>query len=101
MEKENKGKRWTVQEENRLIKQIEARPQNLQYCFTIVAEELGRTTTGVAAHWYAKTSKDSKRICFFTASKNRVSKNRKNGEGEAAPRTLWDKMISLIKSYIQ
>lgn len=92
------GKRWTRQEDLRLIRQIQARPQNLHQCFLIIAEELGRTESGVAGRWYTTVSKDPANMCFFTASPKHVSKNRKNGMGEESSYSIWRRLLNIIRN---
>ena len=92
-----KSKKWSQSEDQRLLRQVKAFPQNLHKCFIIVAEELGRTEGAVATRWYTVVSKDPKNMCFFTASPKHVSKNRKNGMGNAISRSLWSRLVALIK----
>lgn len=91
------NKRWTKEEDDRLLKQVKAFPQNLHKCFVIVAEELGRTEGGVAGRWYTKLSQDQSNLCFFTASPKHVSKNRKNGEGKECKMSIWRRLVNLIR----
>ena len=91
-------RKWSHSEDLRLIRQIKARPQNLHKCFLIVAEELGRTEGAVASHWYSKLSKDPTVLCFFTASQQHVSKNRKNSMGVPSSTSIWQKLIRIIRS---
>lgn len=90
------NKRWTRAEDLRLARQVQSRPQNLHNCFVIVAEELGRTESGVAGRWYQHVSKDPTCKCFFTASPQHVSMNRKNGEGEPSNRSIWNSLLRAL-----
>ena len=92
----NHRKKWTPNEEQRLLRQVRAFPQNLHKCFVIVSEEIGRTEGAVANHWYTKVSKDPKNIAFFTASARHISKNRKNGAGEESTETIWKKFLRIL-----
>ena len=92
------NKRWTRQEDLRLIRQVQAFPQNLHKCFLMVAEELGRTESGVAGRWYGHVSQDPQNMCFFTASPKHVSRNRKNGMGEESNSTIWRKLKAVLRS---
>lgn len=92
------NKRWTRSEDLRLARQVQAFPQNLHKCFLMVAEELGRTESGVAGRWYQHVSRDPQNLCFFTASPKHVSKNRKNGMGEEINNSIWRKLVSFLKS---
>lgn len=93
-------RRWTADEDNRLIRHVKARPQNLKYCFMMVAEEIGRTPTAVSAHWYSVTSKKPEVLCFFTASPHHISRNRKNGVGEPSNGSVWRRLLSAIRNII-
>lgn len=98
--KENQSRRWTKQEEDRVIRQIKAFPQNLHKCFLLVSDEIGRSPSAVENRWYTKISKrdDVQSLCFFTASAKHVSKNRKNGMGEDSNPGIWRKLITVLKS---
>ena len=89
---------WTSEEDERLIRQIKAFPQNLHRCFLMVGEEIGRTETACATRWYTKLSKDPAVLCFFTASPKHVSKNRKNGTGVESNRGIWQRLITVLRS---
>lgn len=43
-------KKWTAEEEKRLLQQVSASPQNLTKCFLAVSESIGRTPQAVANH---------------------------------------------------
>ena len=94
----NHRKKWTPNEEQRLLRQVRAFPQNLHKCFVIVSEEIGRTEGAVANHWYSSLSKKPESLCFFTASPKHVSKNRKNGMGEESNRSIWRRLLNIIKN---
>lgn len=91
-------KRWTEEEDQRLIRHIMAFPQNLNLCFVAVAEETGRTKKAVAGHWYNVVSKKPEVYCFFTASSSHVCRNRKNGEGTPTAPSIWRRLLNIIKS---
>lgn len=90
-------KKWTRQEDERLLRQVKAFPQNLHRCFMIVAEELGRTESAVSGHWYTSLSKRPDVMCFFTASPKHVSKNRKNGMGMESNSSIWRALVNAIR----
>ena len=92
------NKRWTRAEDLRLARQVQAFPQNLHKCFLIVAQELGRTESGVAGRWYGHVSKDPANTCFFTASPKHVSKNRKNGIGVESNGSIWRRLMAVIRN---
>ena len=95
------ARRWSENEEKRLIQQVMTYPQNLNACFIVVSEVIGRTPVAVAAHWYAVTSKrpDVKR--FFTASSKHIALNRKNGEGVPSTESIWRKLLRVINRLIK
>lgn len=95
------SKKWTEEEEQRLIRQVRAFPQNLNKCFLIVSEEIERTPAAVASHWYSVTSKRPEVICFFTASAKHVAKNRKNGEGIPSTESIWRKLLRVVNRLIK
>ena len=94
----NNHKKWTVEEDECLIRYVKARPQNLKACFLAVSEATGRTERAVAYHWYTRTSKDPRYLCFFTASSRHIAKNRKNVEGEASNYNIWRKFLRILRS---
>ena len=94
------NKRWTRQEDLRLIRQVQAFPQNLHKCFLMVAEELGRTESGVAGRWYGHVSQDPANMCFFTASPKHVSKNRKNGMGVESNGSIWRRLMKVLRNIV-
>lgn len=91
-------KRWTRSEDLRILRHVQARPQNLHKCFMMVAEELGRTESAVAGRWYQHVSQDPANLCFFTASPKHVSKNRKNGMGEESTPSIWRRLMTVLRS---
>jgi hypothetical protein len=90
--------RWIAEEDACLLRHVKARPQNLHYCFLMVAEEIGRTDKAVAAHWYSVLSKKPEAMCFFTASPHHISKNRKNGMGVESNGNIWRRLMAVIRS---
>ena len=93
-------RKWTNEEDERLLRQIRTFPQNLHKCFMIVSEEIGRTDKAVAAHWYQHLSKRPEALCFFTASAKHISKNRKNGMGVESNSTIWRRLVAAIRNII-
>jgi hypothetical protein len=91
-------KKWSRAEDLRLLRGVQARPQNLHHCFMMVAEELGRTEGAVANHWYTVVSKDPANLCLFTASPKHVSKNRKNGVGQETGNSIWRRLLNVIRN---
>jgi hypothetical protein len=91
------ARRWTREEDDRLLRHVRVFPQNLSRCFHIVAEETGRTPGAVQARWYTHVSKQPDTLCFFTASEHHVSKNRKNGMGVSTRPSLWRRLLNIIR----
>lgn len=92
------NKRWTADEDARLLQQVKAFPQNLSRCFHVVSEVTGRTPQAVASHWYSVVSKRPGTTCFFTASPHNVSVNRKNGIGLQSSHSIWQRLLSIIRN---
>lgn len=93
-------RRWTKEEDDRLLRQITAFPQNLNKCFFIVAEEIDRSPKAVAGHWYQKLSKRPDVMCFFIASQRHIARNRKNGTGMPSNPSIWRRFLRVIKSVL-
>lgn len=104
-------KKWTTEEDNRLLRQIEAFPHNLNKCFFIVSQELTeqyesegtgapRTPTACAARWYTVLSKRPNITQFATISKHHLSRNRKNGMGIPINYSVWRRFMTLIRNFI-
>ena len=85
------GKRWSKSEDLRLVRQVQAFPQNLHRCFVIVAEELGRTEDGVAKRWYKHISHDPGYTSFFALA----SPSQKDYKKETKIQKLWKFLIRL------
>lgn len=96
-----KPRKWTVEEDERVFRQVKAFPQNLSKCFILLSEELDRTPSSIANHWYTKVSKDPKNLAFFTASEQHVSANRKNGEGKESSTNIWKRLCRILKSILK
>lgn len=95
---QNNYRRWTPEEDEKLLNQVRVFPQNLKRCFILVAEDIDRSPSAVAAHWYSKLSKGyNNGLCFFTASSRHVSPNRKNGEGVSIRPTIWRRLLNAIR----
>ena len=89
-------RRWTTQEEKRVVRQVLAFPQNLSRCFLIVGEEIDRTKGAVENRWYSKLSKDPEVQAFFVASPQHVSINRKNGMGQPSNERIWKRLLRVL-----
>lgn len=91
-------RKWTEEEDELLLRQVKAFPQNLSKCFLMVAQNVDRSKGAVAAHWYQTVSKRPDVVCFFTASSHHVSKNRKNGEGVTTNNSIWQRLLRVIRN---
>lgn len=101
-----RNKKWTNEEDDVLIRYVRNHPQNLKKCFMMVSEHLTdagtpRTPSAVAAHWYTAASKKPDALCFFTASEQHVSRNRKNGEGVESTANIWRRLVRAISSLFE
>lgn len=94
----NEYRKWTEEEENRLIQQVRIFPQNLTRCFLIVSEVIGRSPKAVSLHWYSVVSKRPDITCFFTASPKHIAKNRKNSSGVESCRNIWQHLLAIIRN---
>jgi hypothetical protein len=90
-------KRWTAEEDKRLLQQVRVFPQNLHKCFITVAEVTGRTPTACASRWYTKLSKDPANAVFLTVSSRHKIMNRKNGKGVRSTPSLFQRILKLLK----
>lgn len=91
-------KKWTEEEDDRLLQQVKAFPQNLSKCFLIVSEVTGRSPKAVQARWYTVVSKKPNSTCFFTASSKSISRNRKNEKGTESNSTIWQRLLAIIRN---
>jgi hypothetical protein len=94
--------RWTPEEDNVLINQIKVHPQNLKRCFELVAEDLDRSPSAVANHWYTVVSKKKgvEFLCFGTVTPQYFSKNRKNSMGVDITNTIWRRFCNLVRNLL-
>ena len=91
------AKRWTIEEDRRLLQQIRVFPQNLNKCFIIVSEVIGRSPGACANRWYTKLSKDPANAVFLTVSSKHKIMNRKNGKGVRSSSSLFRRILKLLK----
>lgn len=91
-------RKWTEEEDELLLRQVRAFPQNLNRCFLMVAQNIDRSPGAVANHWYSVVSKRPDATCFFTASAHHVSKNRKNGKGVETNSSIWNRLLRIIRN---
>ncbi len=89
-------KKWTASEDDILLQQVRQYPSNLTRCFIAVSNTLGRSPSSIANRWYTVVSKKPDSTCFFTASQEQISINRKNGIGIECTANIWQTLLSLI-----
>ena len=89
-------KRWTPEEDRRLLQQIRVFPQNLHKCFLIVSEVTERTPGACANRWYTKLSKDPANAVFLTVSSRHKVMNRKNGKGVRSSRSVFQRILRIL-----
>jgi len=46
------NKKWTASEDEILLQSVKQSPQNLSRCFLSVAQNIDRSPSAVANHWY-------------------------------------------------
>jgi len=91
-------RKWTEEEDDYLLQQVKAMPQNLTQCFIAVSRNIDRSPNAVANHWYSVVSKRPDVTCFFTASSHHLSRNRKNGAGVQINRSIWQRLMQVIRN---
>lgn len=92
----NSMRKWTHEEDEILFRYVKAGVGNLKLCFISVAEQIGRTPCGVAAHWYAVLSKKEGYNAFARVSPDNVLWNRKNGKGERSSLSIWQRILRMF-----
>lgn len=90
-------RRWTAEEDTRLLQQIRVFPHNLSKCFITVADVLDRTPTACASRWYTKLSKDPANAVFVTISARHKTLNRKNGEGTSSSESVFRRILRILR----
>lgn len=79
-------RRYTEEEDLKIIKKVNENPLNLTQCFKELAIELGRTPGAIHYRWYRVLSvrEESKaNTVFFTLGKKRKLLNRKIERGDS------------------
>lgn len=79
-------RRYTEEENLKIIKKISENPSNLSKCFEELSIELGRTPQAIKTKWYQCLSlrEESKaNTVFFTLGKKRKLLNRKVERGDS------------------
>lgn len=100
---EREWKRWSEEEDGVLLRYVETYPHNLHKCFIMVSEHLTdagvpRSVGAVSAHWYSVLSKKTNHVCFFSASKKSIARNRKNTMGTEISSSIWQRFLRIIRS---
>jgi hypothetical protein len=91
-----KTKRWTAQDEYKLIKNVEKHVLCLTKAFEATSKEIQRSPKAVQAHWYMKTSKYCGRTLFMTVSGKHVAVNRKNAKGQPIRVPIYKRLLSIL-----
>lgn len=94
--KGKKAPKWTMADEDRLIRNVEKHVLCLRQAFDITSKEVQRSPKAVAAHWYQRTSKNCGRTLFATVSGTHIAVNRKNGKGQPMKVSLYKRILSLL-----
>lgn len=99
---EKKNRKWTHREDLVLLRKLSHSPGNIHATFMAVAQELGRTTGSVAAHWYSVLSKKPEVFIYGFMTKTFILKNRKNGTKYSLPfqPNIWRRFVALIRSAV-
>lgn len=98
-ETNERGRRWGKEEDDTLLRYMDAHGiGNLKACFIAVAEQIGRTPTAVAAHWYSVLSMKKDVKVFNRISKTDILWNRKNGEGKPSTLSIWRRILRVLRS---
>lgn len=93
-EESTHGGKWTTEEDAVLERYIDSGVANLKATFIRVSEQIGRTPTAVAAHWYGVLSKG--KLHYSTVTPTYVTKNRKNGAGVPINSSIWQRVFRII-----
>lgn len=100
MENSNKGKKWTYEEDVKLMEYIMASPHNLKRCFACVSDVLGRTPLACSQRWYSYVSMHPEKYgtATFTASSQHLARNRKNSMGVTITGSIWRRLLNIIRN---
>lgn len=92
-------KKWTPEEDAVLIRKVEVFPHKMKYCFTLVAEEIGRTPGAVAYRWYNVVSKMPDVFTSVAIRPHSMLKNRSRGEGIEIRGSLWNRVLRIVRNF--
>lgn len=87
---------WTLQEEERMLANIESSITNLSKAFEKTSKEINRTPSAVAGHWYSHVSRDTNHVLFLTVSGKHVAINRKNGKGNPSKLSVFQRILAIL-----
>ncbi len=108
-------RRWTVEEEQILIKCIEENPCNLTEAFRVSSTKLNRTVKSIQVRWYGNSYyykgtlkvtnglRTRTNTTFMTISNKKSASNTKviaintNNTYTRVTKSIWKKLISLFK----
>ena len=100
-------KRYTKEEDDRIMEVIQENPENLQKAFRILSEELNRSIRALTNRWYMvlnnhESPKYRGTTCFMTISKRKKFVNRKtfNTPSEKVKKnstSIWTKILKLLR----
>lgn len=88
-------KKWTKQEEDRLIANVKKSPNNLRAAFEQTSKEIQRGPKAVSIHWYQVVSKQNHAL-LLTCSGSHISINRKNGKGQPLKLSLYKRILGFL-----
>jgi len=92
-------KRWTDAEDKVLLDTLRVYGhKGNHHCFMLVAEQIGRSVSGVQAHWYTVLSKKDDVWIGSYITENYATKNRKNGAGVKASNGMWERILKILKT---
>lgn len=94
--KGQKAKPWTDAEEKRLIANVEKHVLCLSKAFKTTSQEIGRSESACAGHWYQRTSLKCGKTLFMTVSGKHVAVNRKNSKGQPLTLPLYKRLLKVL-----
>lgn len=93
-------KRYTEEEDSRIIEVISNNPHNLTDCFKLLSAELGRSCKSIHNRWYNTLRK--REACFITYGKSTVSTNSKvikkssKVQSKKVKLNLWQRILKIL-----
>ena len=73
------NRRWTAEENNKIIEAVKRHPENLQYCFYTLSKKLDRTPQSISKQYYTviRPNIPAEDPIIFTGSPKRIVPNTK------------------------